>query len=304
MGAAFLWILWIRRGTGRIRSVLWFGIAAAVVVLAPALAFYLYDPAGFLERTRTWLHAIPIGSVQFRNNAEASLLYAFIICPGAWAAVAGAGIYRLFRRESRISGEQASPDNAIPNAVLGTFCCLALPVAFLWRDADVQMHPRYVLIALPAIMVFSALLFDRWIPSRKGAMVWIAIQVLFLGLAIAAFSPFRHIQTGKKEFARIVRNSIPGAGLIIAGNYSPVFDYYRGIGVRPEWQILWSGWNWDARTVEATIRKAWADGLPVYLSTDPPGWFYFETEFLDLHFMLKDCKREKIAANLFRIQPP
>ena len=43
---------------------------------------------------------------------------------------------------------------------------------------------------------------------------------------------------------------------MIAGNYSPILDYYRGIGVRPEWQIVWSGWDWNATDVEARIVEA------------------------------------------------
>jgi 4-amino-4-deoxy-L-arabinose transferase-like glycosyltransferase len=90
MGAAFLWIIWCRRPERNAgwRSTLRFCIAAGAVILAPAIALYVLDPAGFPERIRTWFHAVPLGSAQFRNNAEASVLYAFLICPGAWLAVA------------------------------------------------------------------------------------------------------------------------------------------------------------------------------------------------------------------------
>ncbi len=306
LGAAFLWILWARRKTGssRFRSTLFFGIAAAIVILAPALVFYLIDPAGFIGRTRTWLRAIPVGSAQFRNNAEASLLYTFVLCPGAWVALAGAGIYRLFKRREPGPVERGSQMDSIPSPLWGGISCLVLPIAVLWRDADIQMHPRYVLVALPASLVLCASLFSRWVPSKRGAVIWAAVQIVFFGVALAAFSPFRQAQTEKIEFARVMRNSIPDGGLIIAGNLSPVLDYYRGIGIRPGWRILWSGWNWDAKTVEAEIRDCWADHIPVYLSTDPRGWSYFEREFLDLHFILKGCRRVQIFPNLFRIYPP
>jgi hypothetical protein len=306
LAAAFLWIIFSRPRTGssRIRSTLIFGIAAGTIVLAPAIAFYLLDPAGFMERTRTWLRAIPMGSMQFRNNAEASLLYIFLICPGAWLAVAGAGIHRLFRKPQLAAINETSQPDSIPNPVWGILSCLVLPVMVLWRDADVQMHPRYVLLALPASLIFCASLFRRWVSSRRGPIMWAIIQVMFLGIALAAFYPFRQTQVQKMEFARAMRDSIPGSGLMIAGNLSPVLDYYRGIGVRPDWRILWSGWNWDIKEVEATIRSAWVDGVPVYLSTAPPGWSYFEKEFLDLYFVLKDCKKEPIAPNLFRVYPP
>jgi hypothetical protein len=306
LGAAFLWILCSRRGRGlsRLRSVLLFGIPAGVVVLAPALALYFSDPAGFLERTGTWLRAIPLGSVQFRNNAEASLLYVMAICPGAWLAVAGAAIYRLFRTDRTPPAVGTSHADFIPSPFWGIVCCLVLPVAVLWRDADVQMHPRYVLVVLPASLILCASLYSRWVPSKKGPILWAVIQVLFLGIALAALSPYRQIQIKKMEFARVLRDSIPDGALIIAGNYSPVLDYYRGIGVRPGWRILWSGWNWDAKAVEAEIRNSWAGNVPVYLSTDPAGWSYFEREFLDLHYMLKGCKREPVVPHLFRLYPP
>jgi hypothetical protein len=305
LGAAFLWIIFTRRKemAHRLRSTFLFGAAAAIAILSPAVAFYLCDPAGFIEHTKTWLRAIPMGSVQFRNNLEASLLFAFIASPGAWLAVAGAGIYRFFRKQSTNPAANESQTETIPHPVWGIICCLLLPLTVLWRDADVQMHPRYALIALPASVILCTMLFRRWVPSGRGLAVWAIVQVAVFGLSLAVFSPFRQTQIKKMEFAQQVRESIPGKGLIVAGNYSPVFDYYRGIGVRPDWQILWAGWDWDRHLVEAKIYDAWANGIPVYLSTDAPGWSYFEKEFIEVHLILKDCPKEQVVPHLFRVYP-
>jgi hypothetical protein len=305
LGAAFLWIIFVRRKdmVSRFRSTLQFGAAAAFSILFPAVAFYLYNPAGFIEHSKTWLHAIPMGSTQFRNNLEASLLFTFIASPGAWIAVAGAGVHRLFKKQSPDPAVRAPRMRLIPNPLWGIVCCLVLPLIVLWRDADVQMHPRYALIALPASVILCAVLFCRWVPSRRGLAVWTIVQVAVFGLSLFVFSPLRQTQIKKIEFARDVREAIPGKGLIIAGNYSPVFDYYRGIGVRPEWQILWAGWDWDRNLVEAKIYNAWTNGIPVYLSTDPPGWSYFEKEFIEVHLMLKDCPKETIIPHLLRVYP-
>jgi hypothetical protein len=105
------------------------------------------------------------------------------------------------------------------------------------------------------------------------------------------------------QFARSVRESIPGAALIIAGNYSPILDYYRGIGERPQWQIVWSGWDWNVKVLDAGIHEAWNNNLPVYLSTEPRGWSYFEGEFLDAYYLLKDRKKLQIVNNLYRVYP-
>jgi hypothetical protein len=91
---------------------------------------------------------------------------------------------------------------------------------------------------------------------------------------------------------------------MIAGNYSPILDYYRGIGVRAEWQIVWSGWDWNANAIEARVAESWNNHIPVYWSTDPPGWSYFERELLETYFLFKDCKKEQVAPHLYRVLPP
>ena len=301
-GAAFLWILCSRRQTrtSRLRSVLWFGSASGAAFLAPVLSFYLLDPAGFIERTKIWLHAIPMGHVQFGNNVQASLLYTFAICPASWLAVAAAGIFVLCRRQKTRS---AVSGISIPNPALGIFCSVVLPIAVLWRDADVQIHPRYALIALPGALIFCAHIYDRWIRSPKGPAVWAIVHLLIFGAAMAALFPYRQDQTHKMECARAVRIAVPGEALMIAGNYSPILDYYRGIGVRPQWQILWAGWDWNPEAAESAIQQAWVNQTPVYLGNDPLGWRYFETEYLHFHRFFKDCRKELVSPEFYRVYP-
>jgi hypothetical protein len=303
MGAAFLWILWSRpsRETSRFRSLLLFGCAAGAAALAPVLSFYLLDPSGFIERTRIWLHAIPMGHVQFWSNVQASLLYTFAICPAAWLVTAGAGVYSRLRKKS--TGVSSAASKPVRNPMLGLFCCVLLPIMALWRDADVQIHPRYALIALPGALILCAHVYDRWARTVKGPVVWAAVHVIVLGVAVAVLSPFWHEQAGKMENARAMRDAVPGEALIIAGSYSPILEYYRGIGVRPQWHILWSGWKWNPEAADDSIRRAWAERRPVYLTEDPRGWRYFESEYLHFFYFLKDCKKEAVGPKLFRIYP-
>jgi hypothetical protein len=105
------------------------------------------------------------------------------------------------------------------------------------------------------------------------------------------------------HFAEAVRNAVPGKALMIAGSYSPIFDYYRGIGVRPQWQIIWTGWDWKPGAAENLIRKSWADQIPVYMIEDPLGWRYFESEYLHFRFFFKDCKKKAVVPKFYRIYP-
>lgn len=309
---AFAWILFrVRRDArARSRSMVLFFVSAGVAAFAPALIFYLHDPAGFREKVRTWFHNVPTGPVQFGANFQAGLLYTLAVCPGAWFAAAGAGIYRLLRgRNRRADADEKSRtpmrgERRLAETVLGACACMIFPLAVLWFDADVQMHPRYLLAVLPASLILCAQLFHRWAPSSKGAAVWAVVQVLALGAAMAALGPYRQTQTGKMEYARQMRDAIAGKALVISGNCSPILDYYRAIGIRPEWKILWSGWDWDVRTAEDQICNAWRDGIPVYLGWNPSSWSRFEKEFLDLHFLLKDCEKEMVAPMVWRVLPP
>jgi hypothetical protein len=115
--------------------------------------------------------------------------------------------------------------------------------------------------------------------------------------------PYRKIQADKMKYARAVVESVPGEALLIAGSYSPVFDYYRGIGVRPQWRILWSGWGWSGKAAEQVIRSAWHDGLPVFFCDGPLAWFFFEDERLDLIYILKRSAQMKVAPGLLRVYP-
>jgi hypothetical protein len=80
-------------------------------------------------------------------------------------------------------------------------------------------------------------------------------------------------------------------------------DYYRGVGDRPQWRILWSGWDWKKEQAATQIAGAWARNEPVYLCDGPYAWLFFEAERLDLHFILKESNKEVIAPGLTRVRP-
>ncbi len=299
LGPAFLWILWVRRPAGRqrLRSVAAFGLCAAVVTLAPVVALYLHDADAFALRMNAWLAAIPMGRAHFWLNVQASVLFTLALCPAAWLALAWAAL-RRFRNRASLRGLAPRPA-----ALAGVVCFLLVPVAALWRDADVQFHPRYTLLALPAAVIVCTHFYHRWLPSGRAAVVWALLQVAAFGLAQATLAPFRQAQAERKEYARTVREALPGPAMLVAGSYSPVFDYYRAAADRPGWQVLWSGWGWSGRSAETAIRAAWARGQSLYLCDGPTAWLRFEDERLDLHFILQGHRQESIAPGLSRFYP-
>ena len=181
--------------------------------------------------------------------------------------------------------------------------CLVVPIATLWRDADVQIHPRYALIALPAAAILSAALYRRWAPSKRAIVVWAVLQVLAFGAVQAGNQPYRNVQFEKRDFARLVRDTVNGPALLIAGGNSAAFDYYRSIGLRPQWRIVWSGWDWSPEKVRAVIQDAWDRREAVYLCDGPSTWLNLEGERLDVEFLLRDCIKQQVAPGLKIILP-
>jgi len=302
---AYCWIIWVRRSSvaGRIRTATAFVLGSGPVILAPVLILYLRDPSAFLARTGMWLGAIPTGPSHFWMNFQASLLWTFAACPGAWLSLAGAWLWRV--RTKRAGTEKPSGTMSAPAVVAGVFCGLVLPVAVLWRDADVQIHPRYAVAALPAVLIITAALFHRWAPSKRAAVAWAALQVFAFGVVQVGNQPFRTVQFEKRAYAQLVLETVRGPALLIAGGNSAAFDYYRGIGMRPEWRILWSGWDWSEEKIGAAIRDCLDREVPVYVCDGPSTWLNLEGERLELEFLLQrlDLELEPVAPGLKKVLP-
>ena len=282
---AYCWIIWIRRTSlaGRIRTAAAFVLGSGSVILVPVLILYLRDPSAFLARMSMWLGAIPTGPSHFWMNVQASLLWTFSACPGAWLCLAGAW---LWRSTAKGAGNEKPSGMMSGRAVAaGVFCGLVLPVAVLWRDADVQIHPRYAVAALPAALIICAALFHRWAPSKRAAVIWAVLQILTFGVVQAGNQPFRTIQFEKRAYAQLVLETVRGPALLIAGGNSAAFDYYRTIGLRPGWRIVWSGWDWSPEKIGAAIQDSLDRGEPVYLCDGPSTWLNLEGERLDLEFL-------------------
>jgi hypothetical protein len=301
LAAGYAWIIWVRRsGAGaRLRSLGYFVAASGIMIVAPVAAICSLDPAAFESRLRTWLAAIPMHGIHLWTNIEATLLYTLVIAPASWIALAAAGAAKLRRARPARSAQEA----AIPSPGWGILCCLVLPAAALWRDADVQIHPRYLLVVLPAALILCAAVYHaRW-PSARAAAGWAVFHVAVFAVSWAAMLPYRQLQWEKVQYAHKVVEAVPGAALLIAGSYSPVLDYYRGIGERPEWRILWSGWGWSGERARSQILQSWRENTPVYLCDGPLAWFFFEGERLDLHPLLKQSDPKQIFPGLLRIDP-
>ncbi len=308
--AAFLWLILVTREDrrARIRSLGAFLIGAAVTLLAPILLVHASDPGAFVGRVREWTQAIPTAASHFAANLSASLLFAFLICPASWVALAVATVARVphppASHENVALGTALRRSLWLPvspaSLVCGAVSSIALPIAILWRDADVQMHPRYLLVALPGALILCAGLYHRRRPSPGSAAAWALIHILIFAVAAAAMQPFRAAQYERKAYARVVCENIPGGGLLLAGSYSPVLDFYRATGIRPRWRILWSGWGWNRQAAEHEIRKTLELGEPVYLCDGPYAWLYFEDERLDLHNILLGQPGDVVASGLRR----
>jgi hypothetical protein len=158
-------------------------------------------------------------------------------------------------------------------------------------------------VVLPASLILCAWLYHRWTGTTRAAVRWAVLQLVVFGIAQAGMQPLRQLQAEKRDYVQMVRSLVPGEALLIAGGYSPILDYYRGLNDRPGWRILWSGWIWDRAKAAAEIEHSWARNEPVYLCDGPAAWLYFEDQRLDLYYILRGSRSEEVAPGLTRVEP-
>ena len=305
LAAAFLWILWVRRFdfSSWVRSSLRFGVVSVLVIVAPAALFYLYDPSRFMQRTRVWLGILPTGEVHFWENVQASLLYTFAVCPAAWLALLSAGIWYLWRRLRRPLAAGGGPPSA-GEAAGDSVSPAWVHVLSVYPPCDSLGRRRRA--DTPSLSARrSTGVVDSLRPAlsplgghHSAAVRWAVLQLVVFGIAQAGMQPLRQLQAEKRDYAQMVRSLVPGEALLIAGGYSPILDYYRGLRDRPGWRILWSGWIWDRDKAAAEIAQSWARNEPVYLCDGPAAWLYFEDQRLDLYYILRGSRSEQVAPGL------
>jgi hypothetical protein len=198
--------------------------------------------------------------------AVASVAMAASVAAGAIGALL---YHRLARRRSE-PPLPAAPGGSVEirHPLWGIAAGLLVPVAVLWQDADVQMHPRYLLVATPPA---------GGPPRRRG-------PVRSLG---GSGAPRR---TGLGPAARPRLRD--GAGRVLADPPGP--------GRSP--RLRRDGLPRGAGAGAAGPRRAQLGrGDPVYVCDGPAGWLNLELERLDVFEVTRKHRIELVAPGLRRV---
>lgn len=153
-----------------------------------------------------------------------------------------------------------------------------LPLVALFFNPDSHLHPRYEMIALPALTA-GAGMFAAQAAAQLEAREWRGLLILWLGsmlvllIATAGFiQPARRQAQADREFVYLLARELPRGAVIIAGRQTPALHYLRGIGVRQDWRIISSGWDWPGQRLALQVRTGLEEGKRVYICGEARGW--------------------------------
>ncbi len=238
------------------------GPALVVVIGTASLAAALTDD--YAARFYRWFSVVAPAERFEPERGLVVLAYGFAGSPIASGLCVAAAVDALKRRDLWFNGFLA----------LG----ILFPLVVLVLNPDSHLHPRYEMIALPA-MTAGAGMFAARAVAQVEAREWRGLLLLGLGsilvllIATVGFiQPARRQAQGDREFACFLARELPPGAVIIAGRQTPALHYLQGIGVRPDWRIISSGWDWPGQRLALQVRTGLEEGKRVYICGEARGW--------------------------------
>lgn len=260
----FLLILVSAGGRSKSSSALALALGPAVLAVIGTASVAAAFTDGYADRFYRWFSVVAPAERFEPRLALIVLAYAFAGSPIASGLCVAAAIDALKRRDLWFNGFLA----------LGVL----LPLVALFFNPDSHLHPRYEMIALPALTAGAGMFAARAAAQLK-AREWQGLLPLGLGsilvLLIAVgclIQPARRQAQADREFVAFLARELPNRATIIAGRYTPGLHYLRGIGARPDWRIISSGWDWPGRRLALQVRGDLAEGRRVYICGDARSW--------------------------------
>ncbi|MDD5544439.1 MAG: glycosyltransferase family 39 protein [Acidobacteriia bacterium] len=184
---------------------------------------------------------------------------------------------------------------------------VVLPLLALLADYDLPIQPRYAVVAVPGmILVALAGLKAAWPMMsstrrrRVAALLWIG-QGLFLIGGLGVLLHFNHISAERKARLETLKMQAPAHSLFIGGAYTPALVFYRQSGIRPDWQIIYSGWTWDAEQLPVQVAAALHAHQSVYVLHDAQAWDYLQSEWQDVRRLRRNFQFKEVDGGLEQI---
>lgn len=265
-------------------------LASLVAVFAGPLFWLLKWPAYYLPSLQTW-YAL---SAQERREHPVSLRNLWVLLAYAIPVSPVVAPVLIAARKNLvlILGERSA--DVSRRLLLLLSGCGLLSMIVLIANHDLSLNPRYLLTGLLGIApLCGQLLAERWRmvpPPRMLLVSLIALTILNLSGVLAFLHRVQWPRTKAASEYRQKIQSLPDNAVFIVGRHSPLIDFYRRIGARPEWRVIAFGSAWPDERLGEVIDQHRRAGRAVYVDFDPQLW----------DKTMRDHSRE--APGLLRIQ--
>jgi hypothetical protein len=271
---------------------------ACLAALAGPLFWGLYAPDYYIPSVKTWyqlsLKERQLHPVTWRN-LWFLLAYALICSPSA-TLLTPLAFKRLLVERTQ--------------AVLGWFGIFGLLAdLLLLANHDLAVNPRYLLTGLIGLAAISGWWLAEWLrQARRGRRSVLAILTALtlasvIGAGIYAYTQGKIMRETRHYITKIA--SLPSNAVFIVGAHTPLVNFYRGIGSRPQWKTIAAGAGWPDEQLGEVIDGYLQEGRPVYVDFDPKLWpkgmRERSREAAGLEMIKREYRLESVTDSLYRI---
>lgn len=165
---------------------------------------------------------------------------------------------------------------------------VVLPLLALLTNSDLGIQPRYEIIAVPGFILVALVGLRKVLEKvstwkKKVIMNSVAgAQIVFLSGGLILLGHYNRVAGERKTRVESLLKAAPRDAVFVCGAYTPILEFYRQSGVRPNWEIIRSGWEWNRATLAMQIAAALQQNRPVFLLKDTQVWKYLREEWQDV----------------------
>ena len=260
-------------------------------VLAVLALVMRMDPE-FWRRVQGWAAVLPIRTHGLGKQLLYLLGFAFV--NGGLSLL---GLLLTWRRWAKVA-----PVRALVSGMA------LLPLLTLLPNADLRIQPRYELIAVPAFVLAALVGLKLMQAEEKSPARRILLGVVLLGHlsffvgGMAVLVRFNRLSLERKARVETLLASAPRNAAFVGGAYTPILGFYQQSGIRPDWDVIRSGWEWNRESLPERINRELVANRRVFYLSDARVWDYLRGEQADVEALRSKFRFVRVARGMEYIE--
>jgi len=285
----------VYRRPGRWRR-LALGAAAMAVTLgvgmAMAAAWRVEGGLGYWANIVDWTQVMAEERqrylIRYPLNGALVIAYLGLAVPAGALVLAAAGAWAAERWRRRRGADATAPPASptrLPPAAWAAAAAVPYAVSLLVNH-NLSFNFRFALPLGWMLTPLAACLLARGLGLRTWPWPWpkrwqsvrLRLAAVALGgalLAVGGGIPLGAFIFRDARDKQVLCNAmlhLPDRSVVAAGKGTPVAAYLVNMDIRPDFEIIWTGWDFPHGTLNDVVAEALAAGRPVYVNADGEHW--------------------------------